>query len=272
MAAIPTSQSAVPPRGSEVERSDAVVGTAGWSIPRAVADQVPGEGSHLQRYARRFAGVEINSSFYRPHRPSTYQRWAESVPPNFRFSVKVPKAATHERKLVDCGEILRTFTDGVAALGRARGPALVQLPPSLAFDQALAEAFFGEAARHLGPAIVCEPRHPSWFEPAADRLLAEHRVARVAADPAIAPTAAVPGGWAGLAYFRLHGAPAVYRSPYDETALRRQRDRIVQLRDSGTECWTIFDNTASGAALANALQLAEALERGAEHQAGGERA
>lgn len=235
----------------------AQVGTAGWSIPRALAGQVPGEGSHLERYARRFAVAEINSSFYRPHRPSTYRRWAASVPPHFRFSVKVPKSATHERKLVDCGDVLRAFADEIAALGEARGPALVQLPPSLAFDPKVAEAFFADAAEHLKGTIVCEPRHSSWFEAPADHLLAELRVARVAADPAIRPEAAIPGGWRGLAYFRLHGTPAIYRSPYNEAALACQRDAIVQL--GGIECWTIFDNTASGAALANALQLSEAL-------------
>jgi uncharacterized protein YecE (DUF72 family) len=240
-----------------LEQLLAQVGTAGWSIPRALADQVPGEGSHLERYARRFAVAEINSSFYRPHRASTYRRWAATVPPLFRFSVKLPKAATHERKLVDCGDVLRAFASDIAALGEGRGPVLVQLPPSLAFDPGVAEAFFTDAAEHLKGPIVCEPRHPSWFDAPADHLLAELRVARVAADPAISPEAAMPGGWRGLAYFRLHGTPAIYRSPYDEAALARQRDAIAQLR--GTECWTIFDNTASGAALANALQLSEAL-------------
>jgi uncharacterized protein YecE (DUF72 family) len=58
-----------------------MVGTAGWSIPPQHADRFRGEGSHLERYSQRFPAVEINSSFYRPHRPSTYARWAASVPP-----------------------------------------------------------------------------------------------------------------------------------------------------------------------------------------------
>ena len=77
------------------------VGCAGWSIPREHADRFPEEGSHLARYAGRFPAVEINSSFYKPHRPATYARWAASVPADFRFSVKVPKLATHERRAND---------------------------------------------------------------------------------------------------------------------------------------------------------------------------
>jgi uncharacterized protein YecE (DUF72 family) len=51
-----------------------VVATAGWSIPRSVAARFPGEGTHLQRYARVLRGVEINTSFYRNHSRETYAR------------------------------------------------------------------------------------------------------------------------------------------------------------------------------------------------------
>jgi uncharacterized protein YecE (DUF72 family) len=67
------------------------IGCAGWSLGREYWPQFPAEGTHLQRYAARFNGAEINSSFYRPHRRQTYERWADSVPEGFRFSVKVPK-------------------------------------------------------------------------------------------------------------------------------------------------------------------------------------
>jgi uncharacterized protein YecE (DUF72 family) len=237
------------------------IGTAGWSIPKLSAAQVPGEGTHLQRYGKALQVTEINSSFYRPHRRATYERWAASVPSHFRFAVKVPKAITHERRLVGCEDLLATFADEVAGLGEKRGPSLVQLPPSLFFDSEVAHAFFAAVVASLGPQIVCEPRHASWFDPAVNDLLAEWRVARVAADPAVTPQAARPGGWDGLVYSRLHGSPAVYRSAYDEPFLQQQRDIIVAARDRGAECWTIFDNTASGAALPNALRLAEMVAR-----------
>ena len=49
-----------------------------------------------------FNSCEINSSFYRPHKKETWERWARSVPADFRFSVKAPKAITHEARL-NCG-------------------------------------------------------------------------------------------------------------------------------------------------------------------------
>jgi uncharacterized protein YecE (DUF72 family) len=77
------------------------VGTAGWSLDRRYAAHFPGAGSHLQRYSGSFNAAEINSSFHRPHRRSTYERWAASVPEDFRFSVKLPKTITHERRLIE---------------------------------------------------------------------------------------------------------------------------------------------------------------------------
>jgi uncharacterized protein YecE (DUF72 family) len=118
------------------------IGTAGWSIPRAVADAFPAEGSGLQRYASRFHFVEINTTFYRPHRPQTFARWATSVADDFRFAVKIPKAFTHELQVRDAEAPLRAFFEQTQCLGDKHGPYLVQLPPSLAYDEAVASAFF----------------------------------------------------------------------------------------------------------------------------------
>src|SRR4051794_10397874 len=111
------------------------IGTAGWSIPKAYAAPFPPSGSHLERYGAVFNAVEINSSFYRPHRIATYERWAATVPEDFRFAIKVPKSVTHERRLKDTGDLLDQFVSEVTGLGPKLGPLLVQLPPSLAFEQ-----------------------------------------------------------------------------------------------------------------------------------------
>jgi uncharacterized protein YecE (DUF72 family) len=185
------------------------VGTAGWSVPsRYGADMSPG-GSHLERYARRLNAVEINSSFYRPHQRKTYERWARSTPPDFRFSVKLPRAVTHEQRLADCGALLDRFASEVTGLGDRLGVLLVQLPPRLAFEESVADRFFRELHERLNGPAACEPRHASWFRPEVSDWLAERRVARVAADPAPARGAGEPGGWHGLANYRWHGSPRI---------------------------------------------------------------
>jgi uncharacterized protein YecE (DUF72 family) len=247
-----------------VTRSDrgALIGTAGWAIPRAVAEAFPTAGSGLVRYAARFGAAEINSSFHRSHRPSTYERWAASVPETFRFAAKLPKTITHERRLVDVEAQLGAFLDEVLGLGTRLGPLLIQLPPSLAFGPDTARRFLGLLRNRFGGSVACEPRHPTWFENEADGLLQDYEVARVAADPARVPDAAEPGGWPGLVYIRLHGSPRMYYSAYEAEYLDGLAARIAR---STVETWCIFDNTTSGAACANALAL---LDRAGSSSAG----
>lgn len=229
------------------------LGTAGWALSQPHAEHFPREGSQLQRYASGLNAVEINSSFYRPHRPATYARWAEAVPPDFRFCVKLPKAITHERRLVACEAALDAFLDGCGELGQRLGCLLVQLPPSLVFDPALVEAFLRALrARHEG-GLVIEPRHPSWQQ--AQPLLDDLRIARAAVDPSRFTGDDQPSGWAGLVYWRLHGTPRMYYSDYPAPWLDAFTRRLLDSAASGVPVWCIFDNTAAGAALGNALSL-----------------
>ena len=85
------------------------VAIAGWSIRKELAHLFATDGSHLQKYASRFAAVEINSSFYGSHQHATYQRWTDSVPDHFRFAVKMPKWLTHEQCLAETGPELTRF-------------------------------------------------------------------------------------------------------------------------------------------------------------------
>lgn len=229
------------------------IGTAGWTLPKAHAAGFTAEGSHLERYASRLNCAEINSSFHRPHRRSTWERWGATVPDGFCFSVKMPKRITHEARLVNAGAALQQFFDEVSGLGSKLGPVLVQLPPKLAFDDGVAREFLTVLRELHAGDVVCEPRHASWFDGAADRLLREFEVARVAADPAkCSPRAGEPGGSNHLRYWRLHGAPRTYYSGYDDAFLQRLADRIAK---ETVPVWVVFDNTALGEAAGNALAL-----------------
>lgn len=235
------------------------VGCAGWSLRKELADSFPSVGTHLERYAARFNAVEINSSFYRPHRHSTYSRWAASTPEGFRFAVKAPKQITHLKRLVDAGAEVEGFIAETSGLGNKLGVVLVQLPPSLAFDPLVVERFFQDLRARVAAPIGCEPRHRTWFQPAADALLTQLGVGRVAADPSIVPAAADPGGFKRLAYYRWHGSPHMYYSSYEDDALRGLAIRMRQAADASQEVWSIFDNTAEGEAQRNALRLNELL-------------
>lgn len=231
------------------------IGTAGWTIPKLAAEQFSGAGSHLQRYASRLSAVEINSSFHHPHRKTTYERWAATTPDEFKFSVKVPKQITHEKRLCDCEDELEAFVDDVGELGNKLGPLLMQLPPSLAWDETITRGFFTILRAAHGGAVVCEPRHVSWFGDESARQLAEFGIGRVAADPSVVAAAAVPGGDLETCYFRWHGSPRIYYSSYDSSALAALAARLIDSESSSREVWCIFDNTAANAAIQNALEL-----------------
>ncbi len=230
------------------------IGTAGWSIPRDVADRFGPGPSALGRYATVFDAVEINSSFYRPHRPATYARWADAVPMDFKFAVKLPKAITHDAGLVGAEPLVERFLQQTSSLGPKRGPILVQTPPKLAFDARAVAALAGRLSDG-GATVAWEPRHASWFAADTDAWLADHRIARVAADPPRHPNAGDPGGWRGLTYYRLHGSPRMYSSGYDDAVLSA-------LAEKCGAAWIMFDNTASGEAARNALTLASLVSRG----------
>ena len=106
------------------------------------------------------------------------------MPADFRFSVKAPKAITHEARL-NCGsEVFSAFLEQINSLHEKLGPVLIQLPPSLEFDYARARKFLALIRGSFSGDVVWEPRHGSWFDPQVDDLLMEYQIARVAADPA----------------------------------------------------------------------------------------
>jgi uncharacterized protein YecE (DUF72 family) len=224
------------------------IGTAGWSVPASEARQ----GAHLHHYSRTFSCVEINSSFYRPHRATTWAKWSQETPSHFRFSIKAPKTITHEAKLRDTTHLLEAFFEQIKPMGEKTGPVLFQLPPSLSFEPAVAEDFFSSLRKLYRGEVVLEPRHATWFIASVNMLLEEKGITRVAADPPKAdPAAAEPGGDTGLSYYRLHGAPETYYSNYEENFLAT----LASKAKAQDNAWIIFDNTALSHAYSNALRL-----------------
>lgn len=233
------------------------IGTAGWAIPRSGLPEAEGEGSQLQRYARSFNAVEINSTFYRMPMARTLERWAADTPPDLRFAVKLARSITHASTAPSAAE-LRRSVERIQHLGAKCGPLLVQFAPSRAFDGA-SRALLRAVRRQWRGALVCEPRHLSWGALAATTFFHDLGIVRVVADPERMPVEG-DGARQDLAYFRLHGSPRVYWSAYDEAALVAWAARIRSAAPHAAERWVIFDNTAAGHALHNALRMRRLLD------------
>jgi uncharacterized protein YecE (DUF72 family) len=86
-------------------------------------------------------------------------------------------------------------------------------------------------------------------------MLMTHQIAQAAVDPSRISSDVLPGGWAGTRYWRLHGSPRIYHSGYGSTYLQNLAQALQSAAAAGAATWCIFDNTASGLALSNALAL-----------------
>lgn len=163
-------------------------GTQGWAYADWVGpmyDAGTRAGGYLRAYAREFGSVEVDSTFYGTPPPQRLMKWAAATSPTFTFALKVPRAITHDARLIGCAAAFDEFFAAARVLGERLDAVLLQLPP----DFTAAE--FG-ALRVVIPAlpadvrIALEVRDPSWFEPAVfeplHALLTERGVALAVSD------------------------------------------------------------------------------------------
>ena len=160
------------------------LGTSGWSYsdwegtlyPKALPS-----GSRLAEYVKRYATVEIDSTFYGTPRRSTVQKWREISPEGFLFAAKFPQEVTHERKLVDSEVEAESFVRTMAELGDRLGPLLLQLPPSFAVGgMGVLEDFLKRLPDGFRYAV--EVRHRSWLGSDLPEMLRERGAALTLID------------------------------------------------------------------------------------------
>ncbi len=235
------------------------VGTSGWVLPPAGGRAFPDAEGRLERYSSRLNAAEIHTSFQRAHPATVYAEWAASVPDNFRFSVKMHRAITHDSRLAGPVRWIDEFVRETSGLGDKLGCFLMELPPNLVFNMQVARRFTTALRERFSGAVAVEPRHKSWFKPQADVLLAEARIARVLADPVVHEPSDIAGGFQALTYCRLHGWPTLYCSAYGDDRIRALAERIATARQAGTQVWCIFNNTVRGNATGDAVSLASRL-------------
>jgi len=169
-----------------LDRADVLLGTQGWDYedwgesfyPRGTK-----AAARLGVYSRAFRTVEVDSTAYAIPADPVVQAWRSRVTPGFEFTLKVPQAITHERRLKDSSTLLRRFLDRIAQLEDHLGPVLVQLSPGFRpgeANRAVLREFLGGLPQEFGWAM--EFRHPGWLTPATFELLKSRNVALVLAD------------------------------------------------------------------------------------------
>jgi uncharacterized protein YecE (DUF72 family) len=194
---------------------DLYVGTSGYSYKewkgRFYPTKLPAK-QMLPYYSKRFRTVEINYTFRRMPTASVLDSWADAVPADFQFVLKVPEAITHKKRLKDAGDSVSKFLEIAGKLEKRLGPLLFQLPPTFMKDAPRLRALL--ALLPPERRVAFEFRHPSWFDDEVFGLLREHRAALCIADaeddlevPVVATTT-----W---------GCLRLRRPDYDDAALKR---------------------------------------------------
>lgn len=228
------------------------IGTSGWNYDHWKGPFYP-EGTPkrcwLEFYSRHFSTVEVNATFYRQMKPSTYEKWRESTPRGFCWSLKANRFITHIKRLHDVQEPLDLFFSSLSPLKEKLGPILFQLPPSLVFDEDLLTTFLDQLPRQNRYAI--EPRNKTWVSERVFSCLEQRGIAWCISDTA-GRYPCCEEITAEFVYIRLHGSKKLYASCYSEKELAAWAAKII---DWGRDTYVYFDNDFMGYAPENASRL-----------------
>ncbi|WP_422746769.1 DUF72 domain-containing protein [Mycobacterium sp. WMMD1722] len=236
------------------------IGTSGWSYDHwAGLLYRPGlpAAKRLARYVEEFDTVELNASFYRWPRDTTFTGWRDRLPTGFTMSVKAHRGLTHYRRLGTPQPWVERFERCWTALGDKREALLVQVHPAMERDDARLDDFLTLMPDWIP--VAMELRHTSWNHPAVFSLLERHRAAYVVMSGAGMPC--VPRATSDLVYLRLHGPEqdSLYAGSYPDDALRCWADRIAAWDGEGRRVVVYFNNDLGGHAVRNAWTLRELL-------------
>lgn len=243
------------------------IGTSGWSYPHWAKGRFypvglkPGDW--LSYLSQHLPTVEVNSSFYRLPQANLIRRWRDCVPDSFRFAVKLWRRITHDKRLIDCDDELRSFFSVVGELRSRRGPLLVQLPPSFRKDPDRLDGFLGLLRQVMGRRswlVAVEFRHPGWICPEVYELLSRRAAAVVLADwPRCSVTE--PND-APFVYVRRHGPAGRYRGCYSAEQIAADAASIRRWLGEGRDVFVYYNNDVEGYAVDNARQLLAAVGPG----------
>jgi uncharacterized protein YecE (DUF72 family) len=235
------------------------VGTSGWTYDAWKDGFYAGipRSAWLKYYTQHFHAVEVNATFYHQLRQSTFAKWAETTPPDFRFAIKGHRYLTHVLKLEVSREVFLRQMQAVKPLGKQLAVMLWQLPAGLKCDPLRLERFARMLDTWQETRHALEFRHQSWFDEPTAECLRRHRLAACQSDAADWPL------WdavtTDLVYVRLHGHRITYESSYAARQLADWAKRIRRWSMEGRDVHIYFDNTDAGHAPRDAQRLVASL-------------
>ena len=231
------------------------IGTSGWHYDHWRSLFYPPELSKdkwLEFYARHFATVEINNSFYRLPSEAAFANWYRSAPAGFVFAVKVSRYITHIKRLKESAEPLKKFIDRARGLGEKLGPLLYQLPPNMRRNDERLESFLSILSRDQKH--VFEFRHRSWFDGEVLQTLHNYSAGLCLYNMPNFTTPVV--ATADFGYIRFHGKEGLYSSSYSDAELAEWARKLADLARDLKAMYIYFNNDVEAYAVKNAMTIA----------------
>jgi uncharacterized protein YecE (DUF72 family) len=122
----------------------------------------------LHAYAKQFNSIEVNATRFGSPKPHIIDRWKDSVPEDFKFSLKIPQVVTHRRDMNEPAARIRLdeFFVALDRLGAHNGVSFGVMPNYLRFEHIDRLRLFVEHLPKDVPFAI-ELRDPSWYTPDA---------------------------------------------------------------------------------------------------------
>jgi uncharacterized protein YecE (DUF72 family) len=202
-------------------------------------------------YCEHFKTLELNVSFYRFPRLPALEGWYNNSPKNFMFSVKVWKGITHYKQFHNTEKFMSDFYSVVEeGLKEKLGCVLFQLPPRVAYTEERLDRIMDS----LDPAFnnVLEFRHSTWWNEGVYKKLAKNKISFCGMSHPDLPEDIIQN--TRILYYRLHGVPELYKSPYTVKQLEKIADEIEASGKTKT-AYIYFNNDIGGSAIKNAKEM-----------------
>ena len=202
-------------------------------------------------YCEHFKTLELNVTFYRFPQLLFLQTWHQKSPAGFRFSVKAPRAITHYKKFNNSADLINSFYDTINdGLQEKLGPVLFQLPPAFSYNEERLQKIINS----LNPSFknVLEFRHASWWRSNVYSELSKHHITFCGMSHPALPDDIIQN--TDILYYRFHGVPNLYSSPYAADFLQQVVTTVKQ-HEGTKEAWFYFNNDINASAIGNAKEM-----------------
>lgn len=230
------------------------IGTSGWAFPNWIGVLYPEglpQSKWLNYYSQIFNCVEVNSTFYRLFKPSTYSNWLRSVAEDFKFIIKIPQEISHKKKLINVGKDLDEFFENIEVLNGKLGLLLLQLPPSFTTPLEI----FADVVAYIRSKYPLAVEFRNKYSNSDDVLdiLIQNNCTFVNPDSPNIPLSTIVTN--RTLYYRLHGRVALHKSSYEDEELEEIALSVKSLEGRIDAAFIIFNNGMFGHSIPNAIKL-----------------